>query len=283
MEENHKKPVFWTDLREITRRVIFEADTRLGKLFDMLLIYSIILSIVVVMLDSVEFIKKDWGYHLNIAEWGFTIIFSVEYVLRLICVKKPLMYARSFYGVIDLLSIIPTYASLILPQTRFLLAIRSMRLLRIFRVLKLVKFINESDLIISALYESRRKITVFLATVAILVIILGSLMYVIEGGEHGYSSIPKSIYWAIVTMTTVGYGDISPKTPLGQMLASIVMIMGYGIIAVPTGIVTAEFAKQSSRQITTKACHVCSAEVHDFHAQYCYNCGEKLLKQTEKV
>ena len=276
MQNNNNKLSFFQVSREITRKIIFEADTAAGKLFDVLLIINIMLSIIVVMLDSVDVIKNSYGELLKIAEWFFTIIFSIEYFLRIFCVKRPLMYIFSFYGIIDLLSIIPTFISLLIPQSRFLLVIRSLRLLRVFRVLKLAKYVGEADVIIKALSESRRKITVFLITIFTLVIILGSIMYVIEGGENGFSSIPKSIYWAVVTLTTVGYGDISPKTIIGQIVASVVMILGYGIIAVPTGIVTAEMTKKNNRQFTTKSCRSCSAEGHDFHAQYCYHCGEDM-------
>ena len=193
----------------------------------------------------------------------------------------PLKYAHSFYGVVDILSILPTYISIILPATRFLLVIRSLRLLRVFRILKLVQYIGEAETIKNALYASFRKIIVFIASVATLVVILGSVMYVIEGKENGFTSIPKSIYWAVVTLTTVGYGDISPQTVFGQFIASIVMITGYGIIAVPTGIVTAEFTKKLGRQVTTKSCPSCGAEAHDFHATYCYHCGVDMEKDKD--
>ncbi|MBT4501507.1 MAG: ion transporter [Gemmatimonadetes bacterium] len=256
--------------------IIFEADTPVGKTFDIVLILSILLSIVVVMLDSVRYFSERHGDLLYAAEWFLTILFTVEYILRLICVGRPLLYATSFFGVVDLLAILPTYISLIVPGSQYLVVIRTLRMLRIFRVLKLAKYLGEAQYLLQALQASRRKITIFLFTVLNLVVIVGALMYVIEGAENGFTSIPHSIYWAIVTLTTVGYGDISPQTSLGQALASMVMILGYAIIAVPTGIVTAEMALGRNRQVSTQACTVCSAEGHDSDAEYCKYCGAKL-------
>jgi len=255
--------------------IIFEAETPTGKLFDVLLIGSILASVIVVMLDSVNVINSRHGHLLAFFEWFFTLLFTVEYILRLSCVGRPLSYATSFFGIIDLLAIIPTYLSVFIPGTEFLLVIRVLRILRIFRVLKLVQYIGEAALLMKALSASRRKITVFLFTVLTLVVILGSLMYLIEGAEHGFTSIPKSIYWAIVTLTTVGYGNIAPQTSLGQLLAAFIMILGYSIIAVPTGIVTVELAHASSGE-TTRSCIECSAEGHDSDADYCKYCGSKL-------
>ncbi len=269
-----------TNLTEGWRRhlheVIFEADTKIGKLFDLVLIVSIVLSVIAVMLDSVQAIQAEFGAILYAVEWFLTILFTCEYILRLICVGQPIRYATSFYGVVDLLAIIPTYLSIILPGSRYLLVIRILRVLRIFRVLKLVQYLGEARILSQALIASRRKIVVFLFTVGTLVVIFGSLMYSIEGVDNGFTSIPRSIYWAIVTMTTVGYGDISPKTNLGQMVAAFIMILGYGIIAVPTGIVTAELARPRPKEITTQSCPRCSAEGHDADAVYCKYCSGRL-------
>ncbi|MCB0262228.1 MAG: ion transporter [Calditrichia bacterium] len=257
--------------------VIFEADTPAGKWFDLALILAILLSVVVVLLDSVKSVRVEHGELLRNAEWFFTILFTIEYVLRLICVGRPLAYAKSFYGIIDLLAIIPTYLSVIFPGTHFLLVIRLLRILRVFRVLKLVQYMSAATELGAALKASRRKIAVFLYAVMIVVVIVGSLMYLIEGEAAGFTSIPRSIYWAVVTLTTVGYGDIAPQTPLGQFLAVIVMILGYGIIAVPTGIVTSELAHlPRQHEISTQSCPVCSAEGHDADADFCKFCGGKL-------
>ena len=259
--------------------LIFGSDTLPGKAFDVALIWVIMTSVVVVMLESVEAIDARFHRVLFIAEWIFTILFTIEYILRLICVGQPLRYARSFFGIIDLLAVIPTYFSLILPGAQYLLVIRLLRILRVFRVLKLAHYLSEADILVRALRASRRKITIFIFAVLTLVVILGSLMYLIEGAEHGFTSIPRSIYWAIVTLTTVGYGDISPETPLGQALASVVMIIGYGIIAVPTGIVTAEITRvgrlmeQGRRALI---CHRCYAADHDDDAAFCKKCGARL-------
>jgi voltage-gated potassium channel len=255
--------------------VIFEAETPAGKWFDILLIVSILASVFAVMLDSVSSINIRYGDLLNAAEWFFTIIFSIEYVLRLICVGRPLLYASSFFGIVDLMAIIPTYLSLIIPGTEYLLVVRILRILRIFRVLKLVQYMGEAVLLMKALRASSKKITVFLFTVLTLIIILGSLMYLIEGSQNGFTSIPRSIYWAIVTLTTVGYGDISPQTNIGQVLAAFIMILGYSIIAVPTGIVTVELSQVSSKK-ATRSCKDCSAEGHDNDAVFCKYCGATL-------
>ncbi len=271
---NSKKPdPKW---RKVLHEVIFEADTPAGKWFDVILIINIVLSVLVVMLDSIASIRRVHGSLFYAIEWFFTILFTIEYFLRLICVGKPLRYATSFFGIIDLLAILPTYLSLIFPGSQYLTVIRVLRVLRIFRVLKLVQYLAEAKLLMQALRTSRRKITVFLFTVLTMVIILGSLMYVIEGEKHGFTSIPRSIYWAIVTLTTVGYGDISPKTSAGQALAAIIMILGYSIIAVPTGIVTVELSRVKEHEITTQVCPECSAEGHDSEAVYCKYCGAKL-------
>ncbi len=263
-------------LRARLHEIIFEADTPAGKLFDVLLIVFILLSVFAVMLDSVSVVNAHYGDTLYVVEWAFTLLFTVEYALRLFCIGRPVRYAGSFFGVVDLLAILPTYASLFFPGTQYLVVIRMLRVLRIFRVLKLVQYLGEADLLMRALYNSRRKITVFVFGVITLTIILGSMMYLIEGPEHGYTSIPKGVYWAIVTLTTVGYGDISPSTAPGQILAALVMIMGYGIIAVPTGIVTAEIAIAMHDQVSTQNCPQCSAGRHDYDAKFCRICGAEL-------
>jgi voltage-gated potassium channel len=262
--------------KRILHEVIFEADTPAGKGFDVLLIVSILASVTAVMLDSIGPFQLRIGSLLYGIEWFFTILFTVEYILRLLCVGRPLKYAGSFYGVVDLLAIIPTYLSLVLPGSQYLLVVRILRILRIFRILKLVPYIGEAQLLVKALRASGRKIAVFLYTVLTLVVIFGSLMYVIEGEANGFTSIPRSIYWTIVTLTTVGYGDISPQTGLGQALASMIMILGYGIIAVPTGIVTVEMSQSFGRRISGQACPECSAEGHDPDAVHCKYCGSAL-------
>lgn len=275
-DEPREVPPSGARWRTVLREVIFEADTPTGKGFDIVLIVSILVSVAAVMLDSIGAMQSLYGSQLYQIEWFFTLIFTVEYLLRLLCVGRPFKYAISFYGVVDLLAIIPTYLSLFLPGSQYLLVIRILRILRIFRILKLVPYLGEAQLLMKALRKSGRKIAVFIYTVLTLVVIFGSLMYVIEGGEHGFTSIPRSIYWAIVTMTTVGYGDIAPQTSLGQALASIVMILGYGIIAVPTGIVTVEMSQAFGRKVSTSVCSECSAEGHDVDARHCKFCGAVL-------
>ena len=258
--------------------VIFEAETPIGRWFDEVLIGCILASVVVVMLDSVSSYHEAWGDVFLILEWGFTLLFTFEYVLRLISVGKPLAYSRSFFGVVDLLAILPTYVSLILPGSQYLLVIRLLRVLRIFRVLKIVQYVGEADHLMQALRASQRKITVFLFAVVTLAVIFGSIIYVVEDERDGFTSIPRCVYWAIVTLTTVGYGDISPKTDLGQALAAVIMIFGYGIIAVPTGIVSAEFAQfgKHSKSVSTEACPSCGRDGHDVDAVHCKHCGEKI-------
>jgi voltage-gated potassium channel len=270
-QQNPKEQNWRVKLHEI----IFEADTPAGKWFDVLLILTILLSVITVMLDSVASIQTKYGEAFLIAEWIFTILFSIEYITRLICVHRPIQYAKSFYGIIDLLAVVPTYISLILPGTQYLIVIRILRLLRIFRILKLVQYIHEARLLRQAFRDSRRKITVFLFTVLTLVFIFGSIIYLIESPANGFTSIPRSIYWAIVTLTTVGYGDISPHTPIGQLIAALVMILGYSIIAVPTGIVTVAFSKATEKN-NTQVCIGCNSDNHDNDAIYCKYCGTKL-------
>lgn len=256
--------------------IIFEADTPAGKLFDIVLIVCIVLSVVAVMFDSIEQVSKQYKTYFYIIEWFFTILFTIEYILRLICVRRPLKYATSFFGVIDLLAVIPTYLSLIIAGSQYLIVIRFIRVLRVFRVLKMVQYVGEANMLIQALKASRRKVFVFLYTVMTLVVIIGSLMYLIEGSASGFTSIPRSIYWAIVTLTTVGYGDITPVTNIGQFLASLVMIIGYSIIAVPTGIVTVELSQVAKKGVSTQVCMSCCEEGHDVDAVHCKYCGSKL-------
>ena len=263
-------------LRARMHEIIFEADTPGGKLFDVLLIVSILTSVVLVMLDSVSSIQQVYGKLIYLGEWLFTILFTIEYIMRLYSVRRPHAYAISFYGIVDLLAVLPTYLSIFFPGTQYLLVIRILRVLRIFRVLKLVQYLGEARQLGQALRASRRKIIVFLFTVLTLVIIFGAIMYVVEDNETGFTSIPQSVYWAIVTLTTVGYGDISPQTAIGQTIAAIIMIIGYGIIAVPTGIVTAELSQVYKKGVSTQACQVCSAEGHDPDANHCKYCGAEL-------
>ncbi|RKZ34015.1 ion transporter [bacterium] len=257
-------------------QIIFEADTIAGKIFDIILLIVILLSVIVVMLESVASVEWKYGNFLRTAEWVFTIIFTIEYILRLWCVRKSLKYAFSFYGIVDFFGFIPTYISIFVPGTHFLIVIRIIRLVRIFRIFKLTRYLREGQIMLKAIRASKPKIIVFLVSVLTAVITIGSMMYLIEGAEHGFSNIPKSIYWAVVTMTTVGYGDISPQTPLGQFLSMIVMILGYAIIAVPTGIISFDIMKTIQDKVSTQVCPECSREGHDSDAKYCKFCGSKL-------
>jgi voltage-gated potassium channel len=255
--------------------IIFESDTAAGKAFDVALLWAIIFSVIAVMLESVRGIEVRYGAVLRGVEWFFTIIFTVEYLARIISVGRPFKYMVSFLGIIDLLAVIPTYLSIFVAGTQFFLVLRTIRLLRVFRIFKLARFLGEADVLMRALKASRFKITVFLGAVLSIVIITGTAMYLIEGNENGFTSIPMSIYWAIVTLTTVGYGDIAPRTVPGQVLASLIMIMGYAIIAVPTGIVTVELA-QAGKTETAQACPACSLQDHDHDAVHCKHCGARL-------
>lgn len=263
--------------KEQLYEIIYEADTKAGKWFDIVLLFLIIISIIVVMLESVNSFDAKYHTALITCEWVITILFTIEYILRIICIKKPLNYIFSFYGVIDFSSTIPLYLSFLFVGSHVLVAFRALRLLRVFRILKLARFLGEASQLKEALKASRLKITVFIYTVLILSVIMGTLMYLIEGAQSGFTSIPRSIYWTIVTLTTVGYGDIAPATNLGQFIASLIMILGYGIIAVPTGIVTVEFSKQAQKINTnTQVCSNCHANDHRDEAEFCYHCGEKL-------
>lgn len=272
----------WQALQHRLYEIIFEADTRVGRAFDIALIVLILLSVLAVMLESVAAIRQQYGPLLRAVEWFFTILFTIEYGLRLAAVRRPARYAFSFFGLVDLAAILPTYVSLYFAGAQSLLVVRSLRLLRIFRVLKLVRYTGEAQVLSRALRASRAKIIVFLQTVITIVLIVGTLMYLIEGEASGFTSIPRSIYWAIVTMTTVGYGDITPVTVLGQVLAAVMMIIGYGIIAVPTGIVSVELARASGPG-STQTCPHCLAQSHDFDAVFCKYCGTRLNPPTGAV
>lgn len=269
-------PSLQSDWRHKLNIVIFEHDTPMGKAFDVSLLVAIFASIILVMLESVSEVSMAYGEWLTVTEWILTILFTLEYGLRLITAEKPIAYIFSFFGLVDLLSIVPTYVGLFVPGSQALRTIRALRLLRVFRVLKLVKYVEEARAMGSALQASARKILVFLGTVLTLTIIMGSFMYLIEGAENGFTSIPRSVYWAIVTMTTVGYGDIAPQTVLGQMVASMIMIFGYGIIAVPTGIVSVELARGMDDKPVTSCCVGCGLDNHDSDAQFCKHCGVSL-------
>ncbi len=264
-----------TGWRRTGHEIIFESDTSLGKAFDVGLILAILVSIAVVMLESVRDIREHHGPLLRSAEWVLTVVFTLEYILRLLCVQRPRGYATSAFGIIDLLAILPSFASLLFPGAQALVVIRTFRILRVFRVLKLAHYVNESEVLVRALVASRRKIAVFVCAVFTLVIVFGSLMYVIEGPTHGFTSIPRGLYWAVVTMTTVGYGDISPKTNLGQAISALMMVVGYGIIAVPTGIVSAQLTRESN-DVSGQACPSCGAGTHYLDALFCRLCGARL-------
>jgi voltage-gated potassium channel len=263
--------------RTTLHQTIYEANTTAGKAFDVSLLILIFTSILVVMLDSISSLHRQYGTFFSRLEWVFTILFTIEYILRLISIKRPLRYVFSFLGAIDLLAIIPGYLSIFFAGGQSLLVLRALRILRVFRIFKLTHFLTEMQFLAVAIKGSLRKIAIFMLIVLMLVIILGSIMYLIESGENGFSSIPDSIYWAIVTITTVGYGDISPVTPFGKFIASIIMLMGYGIIAVPTGIITTEMALASrNKEQKQEVCPGCGLEGHDKDAKHCKRCGELL-------
>ena len=285
--EPTKKHNWRTKLHEI----IYEADTPSGKVFDVILLIAIIASIVLVMLESIKSFDEEYHTFLNVAEWIITILFSIEYIARIVSVKKPLKYVLSFYGIIDLLSTVPKYISLVLGGTQALVALRALRLLRVFRILKLARYLGASNQLATAIKASRAKIAVFLFAVIIAAVIFGTIMYLVEGEENGFTNIPKSVYWCIVTLTTVGFGDIAPQTPVGQFIATIIMVLGYGIIAVPTGIVSAEYTKSldsneelsdeehdqlKSVHLNTQSCESCLAGRHLDGAEFCFKCGHEL-------
>ena len=282
MEHKQQK----VDWRDRLHEIIYEADTPSGKLFDVILLVAILASIVFVMLESVSSIDAKYHQELDIAEWIITILFSIEYIARIVCVRRPLKYIFSFYGIIDFLSTIPKYLSLILAGTHALVALRALRLLRVFRILKLARYLGASNHLANAIRASKAKIAVFLFAVLIAAVIFGTIMYMVEGEEHGFTNIPKSVYWCIVTLTTVGFGDIAPETPVGQFIATIIMILGYGIIAVPTGIVSAEYTKAAGKgkqklsdeeyeqlknlTLNTQCCPNCLEDHHQDNAEFCF-------------
>ena len=272
------KPLDGWRLRVYT--VIFEAETVAGRRFDVLLILAILVSVGVVMADSVQALSSHYKPLFSSLEWFFTVFFTLEYIARLVCVRRPLRYATSFFGVIDLLAVLPTYLALFFPELYALIDVRVLRLLRVFRVFKLAAYVDEYQSLAMALAASRRKILVFLSTVLMLVLIFGTIMYVVEGPSHGFTSIPTSVYWAISTLTTVGFGDLVPKTDFGRLIASFMMLMGWGTLAVPTGIVTAEMAAQRMGRRaalpTTRTCQVCLSEGQTESAKFCFNCGADL-------
>ena len=266
-----------TTLKHYLHIIILEADTPLGKAFDIMVLLSILASVFVVMLDSVASISHTYASLFTYLEWMFTIIFTIEYFLRIYVTKRPFKnYIFSFYGIIDFLAILPTYLSLVLVGTHFMAVIRIFRLIRVFRILKLGRYVGASQVLRDSFMNSRHKIAVFLEIIITIVVIMGSLMYIIEGPSNGFTSIPRAIYWAIVTLTTVGYGDIAPQTVMGQFLASTIMIMGYAIIAVPTGIVSSELAKTKRVNLNTQVCENCQFDTHDDDAEYCKKCGYSL-------
>lgn len=268
-------------LRERVYVVVFQSDTPAGRRFDKALLVIILASLLVVMLDSVEAVHRQYADQFAWIEWGFTFIFAVEYLVRLYCSPKPLRYAFSFYGLIDLLSIVPGIIAIFYSDAQYLMVVRMVRMLRVFRILKLSPYLMQANYLMAALRGSRQKIVVFLLSVSTLVTLFGTLMYVIEGPEHGFTSIPKGIYWAIVTLTTVGFGDIVPTTALGQMLSSLVMITGYSIIAVPTGIFTAELANAMRGDELVHDCPSCKKDRHELNAAFCSRCGSSLFAKRE--
>jgi voltage-gated potassium channel len=269
-------------LKEHLYRIIFGTGTPAGRRFDLLLIAAILISVSAVIVDSVDQLQSRYSAWLFAIEWGFTILFTIEYLVRLYCSPNPKAYAGSFYGIVDLLAILPTYVSLIFPAASLLLIIRLLRVLRIFRILKLFQYTGEANILLRSMLMARRKIFIFLFSVIIVVTIFGSLMYIIEGPAYGFTSIPKSIYWAIVTVTTVGYGDITPHTILGQAIASLAMLTGYGIIAVPTGILSAELMTEMQRERSSIRCSNCEKSGHEKDADYCKHCGTDIIKQQQK-
>jgi voltage-gated potassium channel len=259
--------------------LIFEADTPAGRWFDLVLVWTILASVAVVMLDSFEHLRGRWGGVFNALEWMFTLLFTAEYLARLACVRRPLRYARSPFGIIDLLAVLPTWAALFMPGLHSLIDVRLLRLLRLFRILKLAEYVDEYAALGRAMAASRRKILVFLSFVLLVVVVMGTVMYVVEGPANGFTNIPVSVYWAISTMTTVGFGDITPKTGLGRFIASAMMLVGWGTLAVPTGIVSAEFTAQRMQgpsRLTTRTCQACLSEGHAPDARFCSNCGAAL-------
>lgn len=269
-----------SELKKKLRVIIFGTDTPAGRWFDLVLIVCIIASVTLVLLDTVASINQRWGEFIHVFEWVFTVIFTVEYLLRLYCSAHRWQYARSFYGIVDLLSVLPSYLSLFFPGANFTLIIRVLRLFRIFRVLKLLRYLSEGNILLKAMMQSGRKVFIFFFSVSLIIMVLGAIMYMVEGPENGFSSIPKSIYWTIVTITTVGYGDITPKTDLGQAIAALTMLIGYSIIAIPTGILTAEISQEMGRSRDLRRCSNCLKTGHDQEAAFCNRCGSELQREV---
>jgi voltage-gated potassium channel len=269
----------YENFRERARIILYGTNTILGRMYNLTLLGLILLSVLLVMLDTVQGVRIKYHFHLLVCEWIITVFFSIEYLLRIITIRRPIRYAFSFYGIIDLSALLPMYLSILFPGATILSVVRVLRFFRLFKLLHIPQISHQAFQLRVALEDSKEKILVFIYFVLVSTIVIGSVMYIVESPESGFTSIPASIYWTIVTMTTVGYGDISPATPLGQFIASFVMILGYGVIAVPTGIVTAQFAKKSlheNKVVTKKICQNCKAQVHFDHAKYCYECGTKL-------
>lgn len=267
-----------TPLQRQLRIIIFGTDTPAGRYFDIVLMICIVLSVTLVYLDTVESVHQDYGNIIQVFEWFFTLLFTIEYGLRLYCATHPILYARSFYGLVDLLSVLPSYLALLIPGANFTLVIRVLRLFRIFRVFKLLRYLSEGNLLLKAIMQSSRKVFLFFFSVSLIIMVLSAVMYIVEGPENGFSSIPKSAYWTIVTITTVGYGDITPKTDLGQAIAAFTMLLGYSIIAIPTGILTAEISQEAGRHRDLRSCNQCQKIGHDIEAMYCSRCGCELDK-----
>ncbi len=263
--------------------IIFGTHTKAGKIFDIALIIAIFTSLTVLVLGSIPSISERWSNELKLIEYGFTALFTIEYLIRLYCSPKPSAYAKSFYGIIDLVAILPTYLVILFPSASFMGVIRTLRIMRIFRILKLVRYLQDSNMLLRSLLGARRKIIIFFSTVAILVTILGSFIFVIEGPEHGFTSIPQSIYWAIVTITTVGYGDVVPQTTLGKGVAALTMLLGYSILAVPTGIITAELHQEMNAHRALVKCPNCSLSGHESDALFCKHCGGELADPDKRV
>lgn len=263
--------------------IIFGTHTKAGRAFDIALIVAIISSLIVLVLESIPAINAKWATELRYIEYSFTALFTIEYLLRLYCSPKPTAYAKSFYGVVDFLAILPTYLAIFFPAASFMGVVRALRVMRIFRVLKLVRYLQDSNILLRSLLMARRKIVIFFSTVAILVTIFGALIFVIEGPDNGFTSIPKSIYWAIVTITTVGYGDLVPQTDLGKAVASLTMLLGYSILAVPTGIITAELSQEMSSHKSLVKCPNCSKSGHEPDAMFCKHCGSELADPDKRV
>ena len=271
------------DLRLRLYQIIFESDTPAGKYFDIALIVCILGSVLVVILDSVQALSAKWGMLFNVLEWIFTLLFTAEYLLRIYCTPQRARYIFSFWGLIDLVSVLPSYLAIFLPQAHYVLLVRIFRVVRVFRILRMVKYVKQAETLMQALRQGRQKILVFLCVVMGIVTVFGAIMYLVEGPEHGFTSIPRAMYWAIITLTTVGYGDITPQTEIGQFIASAVMLVGYAVIAVPTGIFTAELATAMRKEFSHHVCTNCHKATHHINAVYCDRCGHKLDREWDHM